>query len=60
MVQKHWLQLKMKFLLGYDMRLSSPGVCVCGGGGGGGDLCIFSAGGRDSPPIPLVGKPLLN
>ena len=33
MVQKHWLQLKMKFLLGYDMRLSSPGVCVCVGGG---------------------------
>ena len=51
----------MKFLLGYDMRLSSPGVCVCvGGGGAGGDISIFSAGGRDSPPIPLVGKPLLN
>ena len=31
-----------------------------GGGGGGGYMSIFSAGGRDSPPIPLVGKPLLN
>ena len=35
-------------------------MCGGGGGGGGGDISIFSAGGRDSPPIPLVGKPLLN
>ena len=35
MVQEQWLQLKMKFLLGYLTWKLSFSVCVCGGGGGG-------------------------
>ena len=53
MVQEQLLQLKMKLLLGYNMKTVVLCVCVCvcvwgGGGGGGGGFNggIFLGGGR--------------
>ena len=49
MVQKQWLQLKMKLLLGYNMKTVVLCVCVCVCVWGGGEEFnggIFLGGGR--------------
>ena len=43
MVQKQWLQLKMKLLLGYNMKTVVLCVCVCVWGGEGGGRNLMGA-----------------
>ena len=47
MTQVQWLELKMKFLLGYNMKI----VILWGGGGERGEWLTFGGGNKD-----LVGK----
>ena len=67
MVQEQWLQLKMKFLLGYNMKIVSWEEWTSGGGSwlwgtflGGRGMSKFLFSGRGTPATPPVEKTLVD